>query len=176
LSSDVRPLEGDLRRDTEALLKRAGTYVGELVVSVSPKGASLQIDGTRTVDNVAGPIRLDVGDHTLEFRAREHATERRQVTIRGGRTDRLDVQLSSLSSAQAEGRNPQPGSPAEAPRADHTPGYKRWWVWTIVGVVVAGAVAGTVIALNSKKDDDGYRVVPTENTPVGAGLMPLWRR
>lgn len=174
LSSETRPLEGDLRRQTEALLKRAGTYVGELVVSVSPNGATLLIDGIRRVASLDAPLALDAGDHTLEFRARDHAPERRQVTIRGGQTHRLELQLSSLSSAQAGGQNPQ--SPAEAPRADRTPGYKRWWVWTIVGVVVAGAAVGTVIALKTKNEPDGYSAVPTDNTPAGAGLMPLWRR
>jgi tetratricopeptide (TPR) repeat protein len=35
-----------------------------------------------------------------------------------------------------------------APTVEHTPAYKRWWVWTIVGgVVVAGAATGLAIAL-----------------------------
>jgi hypothetical protein len=32
------------------------------------------------------------------------------------------------------------------PHADRTPLYKKWWLWTIVGVVVAGGVvAGAVV-------------------------------
>lgn len=35
---------------------------------------------------------------------------------------------------------------AETPRAK-SPVYKKWWLWTIVGVVVAGAAAGVAVAL-----------------------------
>jgi tetratricopeptide (TPR) repeat protein len=40
--------------------------------------------------------------------------------------------------------------PAPAPvtkKADKKPVYKQWWLWTIVGVVVAGAAVGTAVAL-----------------------------
>ncbi|HTU62065.1 MAG TPA: hypothetical protein VMF89_26590, partial [Polyangiales bacterium] len=145
LISDTRPLEGQLRRETEALLKRANTYVGELQVRVLPRGASLLIDGTRTVANLDAPIRLEVGDHMLEFRAREHAPERRQLTIHSGQAHRLEVQLSALEVA-ANGQGSAP-TDSSAPRVDDTPVYKRWWLWTLVGVVVVGAAAGTAIAL-----------------------------
>jgi tetratricopeptide (TPR) repeat protein len=38
-------------------------------------------------------------------------------------------------------------TPAPAPRP--TPVYKRWWLWTIVGVVVAGAVVGTAVGVTT---------------------------
>jgi tetratricopeptide (TPR) repeat protein len=54
-----------------------------------------------------------------------------------------------------------------APGPTHSPFYKRWWFWTIVGVVVAGATTATVIALQ-----------PTDvEAPVG-NLAPgqIWVR
>ncbi len=36
--------------------------------------------------------------------------------------------------------------PAEAPPAASTPVYKKWWLWTIAGVVVVGAGAGVGVA------------------------------
>ena len=58
-----------------------------------------------------------------------------------------------------------------------TPVYKRWWLWTIVGVVVAGAAAGTAILLIRANDEPThYRGVVTQNTPVGFDLAPLVRR
>lgn len=177
LASDVRPLDGKLRADTEALLKRANTYVGELNIRVSPRSASLLIDGTRHVTRLDVPVRLDVGDHQLEFRAREHAPERRQVSVRGGQTDNLEVQLSTLSVASAAS-DAQPGpvstNSSQEARSETTPVYKRWWLWTIVGVVVAGAAVGTVLVLRSRNQDPQYRSVPSTNTPDGVSLQPLW--
>jgi len=47
------------------------------------------------------------------------------------------------------------------PRSEHTPAYKKWWVWTIVGgVVVGGAAAGLAIGL-------GQKIAPTATTSLG---------
>jgi hypothetical protein len=36
--------------------------------------------------------------------------------------------------------------------AERTPIYKKWWLWTAVGVVVAGAVVGGVVAATVPKN------------------------
>jgi tetratricopeptide (TPR) repeat protein len=36
---------------------------------------------------------------------------------------------------------------ASAPEPKSTPVYKKWWLWTVVGVVVVGAAVGTGVAL-----------------------------
>ena len=47
------------------------------------------------------------------------------------------------------------------------PFYKRWWFWTAVGVAVAGATVGTVIALQPEDmhpaDTNRTYTVPTGN-------------
>jgi hypothetical protein len=48
-------------------------------------------------------------------------------------------------------------TPSPAPQ--HTPVYRKWWLWTIVGVVAAGAATGIAIGVTSQR---------TEST-----LMPL---
>lgn len=35
------------------------------------------------------------------------------------------------------------------PRRQTTPAYKKWWLWTIVGVVVVGAAVGVAVALTT---------------------------
>jgi hypothetical protein len=43
-------------------------------------------------------------------------------------------------------------APAAPPR-EHVPAYKKWWVWTIVGVVVVGAgAAALAVALTTPKN------------------------
>jgi hypothetical protein len=52
-------------------------------------------------------------------------------------------------SVERPGARPEalPAGPVEA--ADTTPLYKKWWVWTVVGVVAAGATVGIVMATRS---------------------------
>jgi tetratricopeptide (TPR) repeat protein len=46
-----------------------------------------------------------------------------------------------------------PPPAGEEPRAERTPLYKKWWLWTIVGgVVVAGAVVGITVGVLASRD------------------------
>jgi hypothetical protein len=177
LATDVRPLEGKLRQETVALLERAQAYLGELRLAVTPRDMQIVMDGTNPIASVGRPIRVEVGDHMLEFRASGYVTERRQVTIRGGQTKALQVDLAPLATASAVEAPPAAvsGAPArDDAGAGRVPVYKRWWPWTLLGVIVAGAAAGTVVALHMRKTSTEYRGVGSDNTPVGAGLAPLW--
>jgi hypothetical protein len=177
LASAVKPIEGRMRDETENLLARAKAYTGELRLSVDPGHATLLIDGARSSAVSSEPIRLDVGEHVLEFRAEGFASERRHVTVRGGTAGTLSVQLAALAGSpvgRAETSSAAHGQPLDGPRSEQVPVYKRWWLWTIVGVVVAGAITGTVIALRPK-DRTEYRALESENTPMGANLQPLWK-
>jgi tetratricopeptide (TPR) repeat protein len=58
---------------------------------------------------------------------------------------------------------PAPVVVAAEPPRDHTPVYKKWWLWTIVGVVVVGGgAAALAVALTTPK-----------NAPSPAGTMTL---
>jgi hypothetical protein len=176
LASSVRPVEGKMRADTEALLTRAKGYVGTVTLAVAPGDATVLVDGIRRLEPGQDAVRLDVGDHVLELRAEGYATERREITVHGGQTEHLDVQLASLATSARSETTPAPipaQAPADAAPSERVPVYKRWWLWTIVGVVVAGAAAGTAVALTRKTSTE-YRPVPTDTTPMGAGLQP-WR-
>lgn len=49
---------------------------------------------------------------------------------------------------------------ATAPAPTHrTPVYKKWWLWTIVGVVAAGAAAGIAVGLTSQRKEPAFMPV-----------------
>lgn len=181
LDSNVKRLEGGLRSATESILQRAESYVGTVRFELEPKDASVAIDGVNVEPNAAGNVLIEVGDHALVVRAAGHVTERRSLQVHGGQTQTFEVQLASVelgpehvaaaSAAPAEPLAPQPGPPADRP-----PVYKRWWLWTIVGVVVVGAAVGTAIALTRADDDPQYEPTAGANTPVGVSLQPLGAR
>jgi tetratricopeptide (TPR) repeat protein len=77
-------------------------------------------------------------------------------------TTGANTSTGSSAPAQTEHSNTVVGSSvsvaaAPAPRA--TPVYKKWWLWTIVGVVVVGAAVGTGVALGTRSDSRSYPLV-----------------
>ncbi len=170
LASDVRPLEGALRSGTEQALERARGYVGQVRLEVAPAAAAVVLNGQRLEHESEETLLLPVGDHVLEFSAAGYAPQRRGITIQGGRTMRLQVELSKLVDEPA-----QAGAPLASEREPgRTPLYKRWWLWTSIGVVMAGAAVATVFLVRRDRhtvyDTEPYR---TANTPMGLNLQPL---
>jgi len=45
------------------------------------------------------------------------------------------------------------------PPPKRTPVYKKWWLWTIVGVVAAGAAAGVAVAVTSQRTENSFMPV-----------------
>jgi tetratricopeptide (TPR) repeat protein len=163
LDSREKPLEGNLRGETEQMLARARSYVGQIRLDLQPANAVVIVDGIRSPD-ASGTLRLGVGDHVLEFRADGFLGERRALRVQGGQGQALKVALSRLS-VSGSSRPPQE-------RSSLQPIYKRWWLWTAVGVVVAGAAVGLAVGLSSKPHDT-YRGVPSDRTPAGVGIAAL---
>jgi hypothetical protein len=178
LASNVKALEGSLRQETEVLLTRAQGYVGTLHLRLEPADAAVAVDGLTLTPTANGELLLEVGDHVLECSRTGYVSARRAFQIHGGQTEELVVQLASVqptASAKA------PRGPLATPREDHddtpskaTPVYKRWWLWTVVGLVVAGAAAGTAVALAPRHTR--YEPATTANTPEGVSLQPLGSR
>ncbi|MET0340172.1 MAG: hypothetical protein ABW252_04190 [Polyangiales bacterium] len=146
LASDVKPLGPDLREEVEHLLERARAYVGEVHVAVQPHTASVSVDGVTVASGPTAALALLVGDHILEFRASGRLPERRHIHVRGGEQVTVQVVL-----AAPELHAAAPASFAGERRPSATPAYKKWWVWTLTGVALAGVATG--IAVAATRDD-----------------------
>jgi tetratricopeptide (TPR) repeat protein len=179
LESNVKRVDSKLRNSTEAILERALGYVGRVRLQVAPADATVLVDGVSVAPSAASNLLIEVGDHNLAVHAAGHASERRLLRVRGQQDETLEIRLTPLelspASVAAESSTQRPrasDAPAPAPQPAKTPVYKRWWLWTVVGVVLAGAAAGTAIALTS---NNGARQEPSPgpNTPPGVSLQPL---
>jgi tetratricopeptide (TPR) repeat protein len=91
-----------------------------------------------------------------------------QEAIDKERASRASPPTGTLSPSEApptETAPPAATTPAapSAPEAEHhTPIYKKWWLWTIVGVVVVGAAVGTGVGIAASKPSH-----PTATTDFG---------
>jgi hypothetical protein len=170
LASEVKRLEGRLRAETEELLERANGYVGEVRLRVSPPGTSVSVDGVASEVSAQGSLVLAVGDHILEFRAEGRLSERRAFKLSGHQVLSMELTLTEPVEATPAKHGPSEGA-TSGPPSERTPIYKRWWLWTTVGVVLVGAGVTTALLLTA---DTKYKPVTTTNTPEGVRLQPLW--
>jgi hypothetical protein len=179
LSCAVRPLEPNLRDEARRLLARARAYVGELRVTVEPKTASIEVDGVRQADAPFTPLLLAMGEHRLAIHADGYLTHTRTVHVAGPTTHELHVVLErALADARlmqpeaapshAQSMRPIPRVPPAEPR---TRLARKWWLWTAVGVVVAGGVTTAVMLARRERPDDGH--VMTDHETLGTVLMTL---
>lgn len=158
LDSKVRPLEGDLRSETSALLTRARGFLAVVNVEIKPTTATLLLDGQPV--KPGNELNLRLGEHVLEVRAEDYRPERRTLRVHGGEVLRIEI---SLQSSQLV------APPVERPR----PLYKNAWLWTGVGaLLVGGVVTGVLLAM---RDKGGDKTVPndTPNSLPGVSLSSL---
>lgn len=178
LASTVKPLEGQLRAEAEALLKRAQRYLGAVRLVLEPRSASVVVDGTPIELGPEGIVMLEVGAHTLEAKAAGRSSERRVVQVEGGGSTELRISLPLPAPppeavAAAAAPAPDPGPPDRQP--ERRPAYKKWWVWTTVILVsAAGATAAALLVKRARDDKTPSEPDDGANT-VGVSLQTLGR-
>ena len=151
LDSKVRPLTSEQRAETQRLLDSARGYLGRYFIDVKPPDAQLLLDGTPVTLGDRGLLVLNVGDHVLALEAEGFLPERRQLRVIGGGTEQLSIELQPVPPPAALPAvtlaSTDASSSGAAPQTEARPLRKKWWLWTGVVAVVAGAaVAGVLLA------------------------------
>ncbi len=92
-------LDGPSRKKVRATITELQALVGSARLSIAPAGARVKLDG-RAVNAVdlAKPIRLNVGEHTLVVEAEGFAPDSRTFRIAGGQKDvPVEVELRAVT-------------------------------------------------------------------------------
>lgn len=169
LVDEVKPLAGEMRASTLAVLRRAHDYVGRVVFEVAPAATNITLNG-QPLERTGGELVLSVGDHVLEFDAIGYVTQRRTLRVVHG-SQTLSVVLRSIAGpneSSAAGASHR----GDAQRAG-VPTHRRWWLWTSIAVLAAGAAAATAIMVRgSPGRTEAYR---RGGATEGPALVFGWR-
>jgi len=134
------------RKTIDAALQLVNGHVGRIEVWGTPVGAEVVLDG-EVVGKLPLPEAVRVAQEhvNLEVKAEGFLPLTRVINIQLGAMSREAVALrkvpapSSLSARPSQPQAiPQAAKPDPVPEADDAPIYKKWWIWTAVGVAVAG--------------------------------------
>jgi len=123
--------------------------VGQVVLTVDPPGAQLLVDGRDAgTTPLAEPVRLGPGPHVVELRKDGFESFRRELTVEQGERVEVVAALLPLRPVVEPPAEPPVGPlepPPEEPEDDSV--ATSWWLWTIVGVVVAGGAVTAGVLL-----------------------------
>ena len=121
--------------------------LGCIELDIQPEGAAVYLDGKLHIKNAKSKERLSdlhTGSHTLRISKTAHADFYAIVQVPYKDVTRLVVQMRPATGQPAG--NIKPADP-RALRPEYA-WYERWWVWAVVGAVVAGGVTAGVVLGN----------------------------
>ena len=164
------------RNEVESALARLRKRVGQLLLRISPDGATVMIDqGDQRRTPILEPIPLEAGHHMIQVRLPGYRTLQRNVTIDGGTTFELSLALEPETAgalpvlsvtptvSQAPGQQsgtaasnetaPAP-SDASADESGTGPSAGVWVAGALTGVLAVTGIVTGVLALGASSDFD----------------------
>jgi tetratricopeptide (TPR) repeat protein len=123
---------------------------------------NISLDGRALDVHQRTSIRVLPGAHEISASRAGFAPSVTHVELSAGENRELTVELAPLPAPTATSANAPPALQTAKARPARTPLVKRWWLWTVVGGVVAGgAIAAGVLGAQS-----AHRGLP--NSSLGA--------
>ncbi|MDB4928565.1 MAG: hypothetical protein JWM10_1049 [Myxococcaceae bacterium] len=125
------------------LVAEIGRRVGRVhLTELRPTVSTVTLDGQPAVLNDAREIVVNPGEHRLRAEADGFVTREQTVTVAEGATESVGLVLVPVAAIVVA----TPARPTPAPVATSDSIFSRWWFWTAVGAVAAGATVGVLVA------------------------------
>jgi tetratricopeptide (TPR) repeat protein len=134
LKETRKPLDAQQRIEIQAVIAHASGFVGTLEVSVTPKEATLSVDGVP----VSGEsLQLDAGDHALRASAPGYVDAEQQVRVLPADLTRAVLALAPVAASASD---------PVATRSDST---QQTAAWIVGSIGVAGVIVGSIFGVRS---------------------------
>jgi hypothetical protein len=156
-----KPLEGDLRGETEALLERTHGLLGRVSLHVVPAEARVLFDGAPVAD-ADGEVWIAAGTHVITVEAAGHTRRTQTIGVAAGGRVELKVQLEPAQPLPAESDTARSQAVAASLVTDPYDRQRdagdeaiteKWWFWAGASVLAVG-IAASVIVLASGGDEE----------------------
>lgn len=156
----------------ELLLQIARDLARVRIIELTPTLAAVSIDGRRVQPNEAGEVVVDPGTHLVRAEATGFVPFEERVELSPGSTRELRIVMRLDPSAGVQPTVNQRLVVVNQSAPEARPLHHQWWFWTLLGVGVAGAVTGVVLAMRSTVRDPP----PTSTgvTLMGLSLGGAW--
>ncbi len=164
-----RSLDRRMRREARELLASVQSRVARLTVRFEEdaSGLSVTLDGREiAAERLGQPMVVNPGSHQLVVMRNQSIVNRQTVELAEGEASEVTLSGTAATPAVVQRIELDPELLETRREADRPTGggsiIEEWWFWTLIGVVVIGAVA---VGLGVGLSDSGGQ-------PVSGNLMP----
>jgi hypothetical protein len=151
LADARKPLTERQRETARAGLSRSKTVIARLSLQLSPRDATVRVDGNPARIREGGELWLDPGTHEIVFTAPGHDQVVRRLRAKSGTTTELAVALEPVGGAPVASAAP-PGATAGADEdvtaGSDGPGALPWVAVGVGGALAAGGAVMLVMGLD----------------------------
>jgi hypothetical protein len=148
------------RVDLEESIRYIAEHVGALEVG-GTAGAELRVDGQVVgVLPLSGSLRLTEGKRIIEARLAGHVAQTHEITIQPEAVAvvRVDLLVVPPPLVAKPVMLAPPPTVVATPR--RSPLYRRWWLWSAVGVAVAAIAVGVGVGLAERESSRSWTFPP----------------
>jgi hypothetical protein len=141
--------EAAFKKELPELMAQFFPNYGKLTITGGPKGAKVSVEGRQRGTLPMKPIIVPSSRAIkVTVEALKHDTKTVDVTVQKGAMKTVQIVLTPTAlKRRIVIRRPPPTT------TKGTPFYQTWWFWTVTGVVVVGAVGGTIGAVAASQPD-----------------------
>ena len=140
------------RHEVQRSILELEELLGEIRLSVAPQGAQLYLDEVALPPERWASMLVRTGRHTLRAEAEGYQPWVRQLDIPMGEVTEVTVHLGPAAMAAAAPGHEATGETASGAKTI----LRSWWLWTAVGLVVAGGAAtGIALAVTQRGETLG---------------------
>ncbi|MEM6295704.1 MAG: PEGA domain-containing protein [Myxococcota bacterium] len=147
-------LDDERRQEVEKELAGLEGRVGQLMLTLTPPGATVSLDGAEVVVPEGG-IDLNLGAHTVEATADGYAPSETRFEIEGGQQTEITLALERLDVPSPTAAKPERTTPADQGKLSERTRRLRLGTWIAVGatgVCGTAALVTGMLALGSESD------------------------
>lgn len=149
------------------LVAEIGRRVGRIrLTELRPTSLTVTIDGQPALLNDAREVTVNPGEHRVRAEAEGFVTREETVPVAEGSTRAVGLVLVPVA-AIVVAPSTRPVAAVAAPASGSI--LTRWWFWTGVAVVAAGATTG--IALATRTTDTTVTIPPSSTNRVLQGIQ-----
>jgi hypothetical protein len=144
-----------------------------LVISTSPPGAAISVDGEVVAQPMGHEVEFEVAPGSHEVSATLDGYESASETVAATFGTRHEITLTLARAEQEPAPTPPPSEPVVAP-PDDAEGEIGPEVYVAGGVALAGVAAGTVLGLLALSEQSDFDAMPTEETADAGERLALF--